>query len=156
MNKKNIYINIALVLLISISIIAPFILFLNWNAERYFHLNKTNSVEGGIKYSIDDCSLKGNTIIVTGWATLDGENKAKGNYILTNDKDVDKLIVAPKQTVKRKDVSAFFGKKGAYDDSGFRASIKTSHELKGKNQAITIVIKDDQGKVHWGKYDCKL
>ena len=142
------------VILIAVCMAVLTLSFASWNKEKLFSFNGRDSLNVNLKYSIDSCGVKKNTLFIKGWIFNDSYPH-EGTLIITT-KTPGKESIIPSFTFVRGDVSQAFSRTDAFDKVGFNASIsKKLIDYQGDAE-FNFYIKDNGGKVTKVlNYECK-
>lgn len=128
--------------------------FFSWNKLSLFSIHSESTKDADLKYSIDSCRVKKDTLFVKGWL-FDNVYPQEGSLIITAITSGKEFIV-PLFTFARGDVSQIFSRTGAFDKVGFNASISKKFIDYNGNAEFNFYIKDNAGKTNKVlSYECK-
>lgn len=141
------YLNWLFYIGIFLSFIIPFTFFKAFNTLDFIEIPKPNAEMDTLIYHLDECKLKNEKIIVSGWASPISSRGQNLVYART-DKGSISLRTSPQY---RGDVSTAMQKPGMYDRSGYSASIKLPKDI--KLLSIVIVTKIEE-KIYIVEANC--
>ncbi|WP_114193447.1 hypothetical protein [Edaphovirga cremea] len=142
------------VTLVSLCIAVLVISFSSWNKIQLFSSHSEYEMKTDLKYSVDSCGTKGDTLFVKGWM-FDGTYPREGKLIITA-KTNKKEFTLPLFTFARGDVSQIFSRTDAFDKVGFNVSISKKFVDYNDSAEFNFYIRDNSGKVTKVlSYECK-
>lgn len=128
--------------------------FVSWNKANLFTLNSESVKDVDLKYNIDSCGVRKDSIFVRGWL-FDSRYPHEGSLIITANTS-GKEFILPLFTFARADVSQIFGRSPEFDNVGFNASISKELINYKESTEFNFYIKDNDGKVtKVMSYECK-